>query len=364
MAEPRVFALSVHADYACRHSGACCRAGWAIPVERRIRPLLGTDLLTPNADGACQHFDGSSRLCRIHHEHGADMLPAACHHFPRLALHDARGLFVNLTHFCPTAAEQLLRADVRLAIVQEPPAFPASRSYDPLDGRETWPPLVSSRLLFDLESYGVWEQFVVDTLALDGPVSDALITLATVAERLREWTPTAGSLLEWTHQICAPATARESCEPRSPRESTTGSGAPPHQAWTLYEPFAQLRAYEAVVRTVPEGLPRPSSPPGLEQTLATFVNPYWDAWSVAVRRYAAAKAFAWWGAYQARGIRTLVAELVTACTVLEIEAARACHAAHRPLDRALMLSAIRNADWLLVHLADRAALTHWLDRVE
>jgi hypothetical protein len=35
-----VFALSIHADYACRHSGACCSAGWTIPVEPHGRPLL------------------------------------------------------------------------------------------------------------------------------------------------------------------------------------------------------------------------------------------------------------------------------------------------------------------------------------
>jgi len=28
-----VFALSMHADYQCRHSGACCTADWDVPVE-------------------------------------------------------------------------------------------------------------------------------------------------------------------------------------------------------------------------------------------------------------------------------------------------------------------------------------------
>jgi hypothetical protein len=32
--EIRIYALSIHADYACRHSGACCTSGWPIPAER------------------------------------------------------------------------------------------------------------------------------------------------------------------------------------------------------------------------------------------------------------------------------------------------------------------------------------------
>ncbi|MGE5360921.1 MAG: hypothetical protein ACM3NQ_18035, partial [Bacteroidales bacterium] len=28
-----VRSLSIHAHYSCRHSGACCTAGWPIPVE-------------------------------------------------------------------------------------------------------------------------------------------------------------------------------------------------------------------------------------------------------------------------------------------------------------------------------------------
>jgi hypothetical protein len=28
-----VYSLSIHADYRCRHSGACCTADWDVPVE-------------------------------------------------------------------------------------------------------------------------------------------------------------------------------------------------------------------------------------------------------------------------------------------------------------------------------------------
>src|SRR5262245_18687256 len=36
-----IYALSIHAGYACQRSGACCKAGWSIPVEAPLRVLLG-----------------------------------------------------------------------------------------------------------------------------------------------------------------------------------------------------------------------------------------------------------------------------------------------------------------------------------
>jgi hypothetical protein len=51
-------------------------------------------------------------------------------------------------------------------------------------------------------------------------------------------------------------------------------------------------------------------------------------------------------------------------TVLRIEAMRACGEGGERLTQARLLEAVRAADWLLVHLADRTALTGWLGRVE
>jgi len=49
-----VFALSIHADYRCRHSGACCSADWDVPVElplyRTLNEALSTGDLAPAAD--------------------------------------------------------------------------------------------------------------------------------------------------------------------------------------------------------------------------------------------------------------------------------------------------------------------------
>jgi len=130
-----VYSLSIHADYRCRHSGACCTADWDVPVELplyksldealstgRVAPAGRPDENTPvliveeqlpdeaaamvarTATGDCVFYHRHSGLCVIHRDLGEPMLPATCRHFPRLAVRDARGTFISLTHYCPTAA--------------------------------------------------------------------------------------------------------------------------------------------------------------------------------------------------------------------------------------------------------------------
>jgi hypothetical protein len=352
---PRVFALSVHAGFACRHSGACCTAGWPIPVEPDLRRLLRVEVLEPNRDGACDWYDRGARRCRVHRDHGREMLPASCAHFPRRALIDERGTFVTLSHFCPTAAKQLFEADCRLEIVEAPPGFPASRQYDGLDGRDTWPPLLRPEALFDHQSFNRWERFVVSAFAIEDQAAEkALWHVAIAAERLRSWTASAGPLREWTRLILPDATTRLT-EDHGP----TAAGVP-----GFYHRFREADAFRRVAGTVPDGLEAPLPPPDIEGLLERFVAPAWHEWQAPVRRYLAAKAFGSWCAYQARGVRTMVAELMASEMVLRVEAARACAAAGHGLDRGLMVAAVRAADHLLVHLADRTAFTAWLGEVE
>src|SRR5688500_19930297 len=102
----RVFALSIHADYRCRHSGACCTADWDVPVElvvyRSLAAAVGAGTLgvSPAAAplepfivepdlpedaaamlerterGDCVVFERGSRLCIVHRALGARSLPA------------------------------------------------------------------------------------------------------------------------------------------------------------------------------------------------------------------------------------------------------------------------------------------------
>lgn len=275
------------------------------------------------------------------------MLPGSCHHFPRRALIDERGIFVNLSHFCPTAAALLVDARSPLRIVSDPPAFPAARGYEGLDAREEWPPLLRPDVLFDFESFSQWERFLVE--AVSGSPESVTTTLAMVAataEELRAWSVERGSLVDWTAGVLS--------HPRP----VPGSAAAMYEQLLTPDAFLQLAA------TVPRGLDAPALPPELEDTDAALVEPAWPAWAPAVLRYLGARAFASWTAYQSRGIRTQVAELFAAAGVLRIECARACQRGGSILDRSTVLDAVRATDLLLVHLADREALMRWLGKAE
>src|SRR5512134_1813629 len=89
--------LSIHAGWRCQQAGACCRAGWAIPVEgpafdvlrtrfgpSRARELFVTGgplpdeaaaILAADDRGTCRLYDG--RLCTIQRELGPGAMPVA-----------------------------------------------------------------------------------------------------------------------------------------------------------------------------------------------------------------------------------------------------------------------------------------------
>src|SRR6185436_3306684 len=140
----KVRALSIHADYRCRHSGVCCTLHWdvpmALPVYRSLKEAVATGRLktSPEAagldpfvvnpelpedeaavfervdSGACVFFDRESRLCVVHRDLGEDALATTCRTFPRLAVQDALGTVVTLSHFCPTGTGGRCRDGVAL----------------------------------------------------------------------------------------------------------------------------------------------------------------------------------------------------------------------------------------------------------
>ena len=142
--------LDFHASYRCRHAGACCRSAWTIPFDD------GT-IAARDVHGACSVFDGASHLCSIHAAHGQHALPLTCRMFPRVVLHDARGTFISLSHFCPTAAQLLFDAPGDGRIVDAPRALAEVGELDGLDARGEWPPLLRAGVLMDVDSYGAWE---------------------------------------------------------------------------------------------------------------------------------------------------------------------------------------------------------------
>lgn len=71
-----------------------------------------------------------------------------------------------------------------------------------------------------------------------------------------------------------------------------------------------------------------------------------------------------WVAYQGRGLRSVLASLAAALDVVRVEAVLHAARAARPLDRVLLVEALRAADLLLVHVASRDALARAWSRAE
>jgi Fe-S-cluster containining protein len=342
-----VFALAAHAGYRCRQTGRCCRAGWDVPVEprplRMIRQAAAAgDLVLPpgalleagllpegaaavlgrSATGACLLQDPASGLCTVHAAAGEAALPTACRRFPRVALRDGRGTFVTLSHYCPTAS-RLLFADVPIAIVRGPDAFPED-DYDGLDARGELPPLLRPSMLMDSDGYAAWEAHMIATLDAASTPPAALAMLRADAVALARWRPGDGALAGAVSAL-------------------DGSGhvdAPPPA--TLYE-----EVYAAIPIDLRADVPK------VVVDLAMFDAP---ALAAPVRRFLAAHAFASWCAYQGRGVRTIIRSLDAVLAVLAIEAARLSRETGRALDPDLLAGAFGEADLRLRHQADRQAL--------
>ena len=392
-----VFCLSFHGSYRCAHSGVCCTSGWAIPVERAVQERLdaalndctlrlpeppqpgvghsssfaiepsvgqagrspfvpghrlpdGSSILRVEAGGACACYDVGGRRCSLHAQLGHDALPVACQHFPRVCLVDRDGIFVTLSHYCPTAA-RLLFAPAKLelrpapiAVVSAPPSF-APMTLEGLDAREALPPLLRPRMLADRDSYRRWERWLVETFGSDTTPESALAAVIDVSEALRRWEPREGPLFDAVDWACI--ARRRECLPVSPALTS-----------------AAVSLDGIVRRSVPAGLSAPLAPVGAGQLYRELVAPEWIGFAAPVRRYLAAKAFANWCAYQGRGLRTVVCFLVAALSVLRTEAVRHCVAAGRRLDETLLFLAFESADLLLVHLAAREELARALSGIE
>jgi hypothetical protein len=355
---PAVLVLSHHAAYHCRRSGACCTAGWRIPVEparipavrAAFGPVIEPDgaVLCLASDGSCVLFRRADEVrparCALHQSHGHEALPAACRHFPRIYLHDDDVTRVTLSHYCPTAAS-LLFEEKEPHITESPDALTPPEDREGLDARGALPPLLRPDMLMDVRSYAAWESEAVSLLASPGTAEEALSRVSRYAEASRDWQPYCGPLIGYVRSAVA----------RSGAESLSAAARRP----------ARWRHWHAVARaSMHEGLGHDAPPPDLEELDRTFVAARWADYSGPLRRYLAGRLFGSWVAYQGRGVRTLVASLACALGVLRVEAARQCAAAGSPLDASLLLEAVRQADLLLIHKADRGQLAMELARVE
>ena len=348
-----VWCLSFHAGWRCRHSGACCRAGWAIPVEadrfERIAAHVGPEravrlfitggplpegaaaLLGTEPDGACRFHEG--QRCAIHRNLGEDALPAACQQFPRIALVDGRGTWVRLSHFCPTAASLLMQTTT-FTVVPAPDTLALQGNVEGLDARAVLPPLLRPGLLTDLAGYGEWESGGVETLASGvWTAGEALSIIDAATRAILDWSPGDESLAGAVQR------AFTSAQPLA---------AP-------VDPQLDLQRFACAAASIPHGLCAPMIPGGIE-AVWNQIEAELQARDTTTRAWLASHLFGNWAAYSANGLSTVVEYLHVCLAVLRVELARECLGeAHRSADRRL-LEAIRQSDHTLHHLADIPAL--------
>jgi hypothetical protein len=359
MSSKNVFALGFHADYRCRHSGACCTADWDVPVELpvyrslsdalvggrlRVAPTAGAIypfIVEPNLpDGAaaildrddrghCVFYESTGRRCIVHRDLGEAYLPTTCRHFPRVSVQDRRGTFVSLSHFCPTAASMLF-SDTAVEIVAGPPAFPDTNYDGLIVTGDDLPPLLHPRVLMDLDGYTAWERHMVARFAEVQERPESVVSmLMRDADLLRRWRPGGVTLSEAVWEL--------------PQDGVEGTSQ------AELNPSLQMR--DEVVAAVPQDLKPASDEEGLAQAWTRYVRQEWDEFRAPINRFLAAKAFASWTAYQGRGVKTIVRGLEAALALVRVESARQCRNASRPLDRDLLREAFRQSDLALNHLA-------------
>jgi len=281
-------------------------------------------------DGRCVFLAPGTNLCIVHRDLGFEALPLTCRHFPRVAIQDRRGIFVALSHFCPTAASMLFRDDVNLRIVEQPPAFPV-RDYDGLVvGDEDLPPLLHPHMLMDLDGYTAWEEHLVERCTdLQRVPESVLATMMRDARLLAMWRPGPLTLREAIRRL--PQLYVDAVPARSLDDS--------------------LQQYHGVIEAVPDDLKPEPDEAGLADAFVRYVAPRWELFHPPINRFIAAKSFATWTAYQGRGVATIVRGIEAAVALVRVEAARLCRDAARALDADLLREAFRAADFALNHLA-------------
>ena len=357
--------LSFHSSYRCRSAGACCTAGWAIPVEVPLyeilrcrypdeRGLFRTDAAMPEGtaamlgvraeDGACVFFERDrGRLCRVHRQLGPATLPSACRQFPRVTLRDARGVSISLSHYCPTAAALLFESP-QFVTVAAPPSLALAGDVEGLDARDVLPPLLTPGMLTDSGGYDAWEQRAIAVLARDGDPGTALHAIAQTTMELQSWRPGCGSLAAEVHRQFDRAPSSANGRRRADED-------------------ADVARVAAVLSAVPNGLSTPGLYPDF---VAGWQRLRWPPEvERAIRAYLAARLFGNWIAYYGRGLHTVVEYLRAAYAVVRMEAVRqqamtSAAAASAATPWQIATEAIRSADLLLVHLSDPKALARAL----
>jgi Fe-S-cluster containining protein len=337
--------LSFHANYGCRHSGACCTTGWPIPFDPTeaarvdalqlvgiggfVRPggRSGRAYAATASDGTCSFFEPDNRLCAIHRAGGQALLPVTCQMFPRLVLTDPRGAFVSLSHYCPTAAGLLFDAPRPASIVEAPASLVSPETLEGLDATNTWAPLLKPGVLMDLESFGEWERRAIQTITGDDITPwGALGQVESATASLLEWRPDSGG-------GPLPDVVRRSFDSLSVE---------------MLDRVPDGSMAKFVRQAVPQSLlPQEAGFDG--EGRLHVARDAMEQHAGAICRWLAARLFGTWIAYQGTGLRTILRYLRAALDVLTLELAHG--AGEAPLDRQAIVEAVRRSDYLIIHLA-------------
>jgi hypothetical protein len=271
----------------------------------------------------------------VQRELGAGLLPVACRQFPRVVLQAARGTFITLSHFCPTAAG-LLRSPGNLAVIRAPATLALEGVLEGLDARNALPPLLGPGMLTDDEGYGAWESKGLEVFERDDLTAHQAIEVIAAATRLAQsWRPGDGSLREAVERAFAAVTP----------ERAAG------------DPHDDVRRARLAVAAVPQGL---RAAPVLDDFASRWpaVSEWWRDHERVVRKYLAARLFGNWIAYYGPGLHAIVEYLRISLSVLKMEAARRHVTSTSPWPT--LLEAVRAADLLMVHLVDTQSLVRLL----
>ena len=183
--------LAFHAAWRCRHSGACCQAGWSIPIEgpafERVRMHYGSrddagQLFVHEGhmpEGAVAILGRPKRRVRLLRE-GWRGAPVRDPPHDRRRQSAAGVPAVSTRRDEGPAAARLSRfhtfAPPRRVCCSSPSASTSSRlpetlaldgEMEGLDATAVLPPLLRPNLLTDLEGYDTWEHRAIATLADD-----------------------------------------------------------------------------------------------------------------------------------------------------------------------------------------------------
>jgi hypothetical protein len=270
-------------------------------------------------------------LCEIHRDLGEHMLPSACRHFPRVTLSDARGTWITLSHFCPTAAS-LLFTSAPLRVIPAPDHLSLVGTSAGLDATEALPPLLRPGMLMDFEGYDAWERACIGMLDSGGSdVTAALAAVREATQAIRQWSPGGEPLVDRVRRMCGGSTYAAVAE----------------------NPGADARRHALALASVPRGLEVPDSVASADARRRDIAG-LCREFDGAIRRYLASKLFASWWPYLGLDLMAVVEAIAVHAAVLRTRIAWQLDRQDTP--RAVVFEAIRDTDLLMVHLSDGRTL--------